>query len=90
MLNVGTPELLLILVVALVVLGPNRLPHAARQVGKAVGELRRISTGFQTELRDAMQEPLVMAPAEPEDEPPARPRRTRPLRAPSTGGDAAG
>lgn len=58
MFNVGTPELLVILLVALVVLGPNKLPDAARQVGKFVGEIRRMSSGFQDELRDAMQEPV--------------------------------
>ena len=58
MFNVGTPELLVILLVALVVLGPNKLPDAARQVGKFVGEVRRMSSGFQDELRDAMQEPV--------------------------------
>lgn len=55
MLNVGAPEVLVILLVALIILGPQRLPEAARQVGRAVGELRRISSGFQAELRDAMQ-----------------------------------
>jgi Tat protein translocase TatB subunit len=59
--NVGTPELLVILLVALIVLGPNKLPDAARQVGKFVGEMRRMSTGFQSELRDAMQEPVSTA-----------------------------
>ena len=58
MFNVGTPELLVILLVALIVLGPNKLPDAARQVGRFVGEVRRMSSGFQTELRDAMQEPV--------------------------------
>lgn len=58
MFNVGTPELLVILLVALIVLGPNRLPDAARQVGKFMGEFRRMSSGFQSELRDAMQEPV--------------------------------
>jgi Tat protein translocase TatB subunit len=60
--NVGSPELLVILVVALLVLGPNKLPEAARQVGKAMGELRRLSSGFQAELRDAMQEPVASKP----------------------------
>jgi Tat protein translocase TatB subunit len=55
-LNVGTPELLVILLVALLVLGPDRLPGAARQVGKVMGDLRRMSSGFQKELRDAMKE----------------------------------
>lgn len=58
MFNVGTPELLVILLVALIVLGPNKLPDAARQVGKFMGEFRRMSSGFQNELRDAMQEPV--------------------------------
>jgi sec-independent protein translocase protein TatB len=56
MFNVGGAEMLVILVVALIVLGPNRLPDAARQAGKWLGEFRRISTGFQREMRDAMNE----------------------------------
>ena len=64
MLNVGTPEMLVILVVALLVLGPNKLPEVARQVGKAMGEIRRLGAGFQAEMRDAMQEPVKLEPAE--------------------------
>ena len=48
----------MVLVVALLVLGPNKLPDAARQVGKAIGEMRKLSTGFQAEMRDAMKEPV--------------------------------
>jgi sec-independent protein translocase protein TatB len=59
--SVGTPEILVILVVALIVLGPNRLPGAARQVGKAMSEFRRVSTDLQTEMRDAFSEPAVTA-----------------------------
>jgi Tat protein translocase TatB subunit len=69
MLNVGTPELLVILVVALVVLGPNKLPGAARQIGRAVAEVRRMSSGFQAELRDAFQEPLEGMTTPVSDEP---------------------
>ena len=79
MFNVGGPEVLVILVVALVVLGPKRLPEAARQVGKAMAEFRRVSTGFQAELRDALNEPVdttpPRAPAQPVD-PPADPLTT--------------
>jgi sec-independent protein translocase protein TatB len=54
MFNVGGGELLVILLVALLVLGPQRLPDAARQLGRVMGDIRRISSGFQQELRDAL------------------------------------
>ena len=56
MLNVGPGELLAILVLALIVLGPDKLPDAIRTVGRVVGELRRISGGFQEELRSALED----------------------------------
>ena len=37
-------------------LGPDRLPGAARSVGKALSEVRRLSSGFQNELRTALDE----------------------------------
>lgn len=75
MLNLGTPELLVILVVALLVLGPTRLPDAARQVGKAMGEVRRVADGFQRELTAAASAEPVPATV------PVRPARRTPLRA---------
>jgi sec-independent protein translocase protein TatB len=59
--NLGGGEVLVILFIALIVLGPNKLPEAARQVGRAVNEIRRISGGFQREMREAMNEPVRMA-----------------------------
>jgi sec-independent protein translocase protein TatB len=56
MFNVGTGELLVILLVALLVLGPEKLPDSARKIGNVVGELRRMSQGFHTEVRKAMDE----------------------------------
>lgn len=58
MFNVGGGELLVILLVALVVLGPTKLPEAARQAGQVMKELRRISSGFQAELKSAMDDPV--------------------------------
>ncbi len=54
MLNVGGPEVLVILLVALIVLGPQQLPKAVRSVGNVMSELRRMSGGFQDEIRSAL------------------------------------
>lgn len=51
--SIGAPEILVIFVVALLVLGPERLPGAMRRAGRVLGELRRIGAGFQAELREA-------------------------------------
>jgi sec-independent protein translocase protein TatA len=51
MFGVGFPELVLIMVVALLVLGPQRLPEVARMLGRAYGQLRRASEEFQNTIR---------------------------------------
>ena len=64
MFNLGPMELLVIVVVALVVLGPQRLPDAMRQVGKAVAEARRWSSSLSTTVQSAFDgEPERPAPA---------------------------
>lgn len=54
--NIGGPELLVVLIIALLVLGPNRLPQAAKSMGKALSEFRRVTGGLQAEVRDAMSQ----------------------------------
>ena len=44
MFGIGTTELMVILVVALIVVGPKQLPKIARTLGKALGEFKRVST----------------------------------------------
>jgi sec-independent protein translocase protein TatB len=56
--NVTGGELVIILLVALIVLGPEKLPDAIRKVGRVYGELRRMSAGFQSELKEALDEPM--------------------------------
>ena len=51
MFGIGLPELVVILAVALIVLGPQRLPEVARMLGRAYGQLRRASEEFQHTLR---------------------------------------
>jgi Tat protein translocase TatB subunit len=61
--NIGGLEVLFVMIVALIVLGPTKLPEAARQVGRFVSEIRRISSGFQKEFREAVQDPIIEAEA---------------------------
>jgi sec-independent protein translocase protein TatB len=57
-INVPGPEkLILLFVIALIVLGPNRLPQAARTLGHFMGELRRMSGSFQDEVKEALADP---------------------------------
>ena len=53
MFNIGMPELLVILSVALIVLGPKRLPDVARALGKAMAEFRKATSGITDELENA-------------------------------------
>jgi len=75
--SLGPAEILVILVVALIVLGPNRLPEAGRQVGKALAEVKRWSQGVQDEIKSAIDPEATGSPPpgipEPAPEPPAPP-----------------
>ena len=51
-MSLGTPEILVCLVVALLVLGPDKLPAAARQVGRAIAEFRKFSAGMQAQVNN--------------------------------------
>src|SRR5688500_11151216 len=53
MLGIGAEELMLVLIVALLVLGPERLPRMARDVGRVVGDLRKTSDEFREEFLQA-------------------------------------
>ena len=48
--NIGTAELMLIFVIALIVVGPRRLPEVARGLGKIVNDLREMSQEFTAQM----------------------------------------
>jgi len=54
--GIGIPELLLILIIALMVFGPERLPEIGRSVGKAVREFREMSADFTAEWQELSKE----------------------------------
>lgn len=58
MFNIQGSELIFLLLVALIVLGPEKLPDAMRRFGKAYGEFKKMANGFQGELRSALDEPM--------------------------------
>ena len=56
MYSIGIPELVLILVIALVVFGPGKLPEIGKAVGKSLREVRSASTEDNTKTIDAKNE----------------------------------
>ena len=56
MFDFDAGKLIVIGLVALIVIGPKELPRVLRQVGQAVGKLRRMAAEFQGQFMDAMRE----------------------------------
>ena len=56
--NVQGSEFIFLLVVALIILGPEKLPDAIRKFGRAYAEFKKMANGFQGEIRSALDEPL--------------------------------
>lgn len=63
MFNIGPWELILILVVALIVVGPGKLPEVAKSLGKATREFKKATTGIKKEFDEAIKS--IDEPAQP-------------------------
>ena len=58
MFNVSGTEFIALLVIGLVVLGPEKLPGVIRRVGQVYREIKNISDGFKQSVADVVDEPL--------------------------------
>jgi TatA/E family protein of Tat protein translocase len=53
--SIGMPELVIILVIALVIFGPRKLPELGRSLGKSLGEFKRASNELRSTLEDEIR-----------------------------------
>jgi TatA/E family protein of Tat protein translocase len=68
MFGIGMTELLIILAVGLLVIGPKKLPELARSLGKGLAEFRRASTEMRREFLEVADEVRIDPPTQPTPE----------------------
>lgn len=56
--NIGIPGLILILVVALVIFGPNKLPEVGKAFGKSIREFKRATEGLADDIKGEVKETI--------------------------------
>jgi sec-independent protein translocase protein TatB len=56
MFDIGWSELLIIAVVAIIVIGPKDLPRVLRNLGRAMGAVRRTASEFKAQFEDAVRD----------------------------------
>ena len=95
MLNIGPQELLIVLILALIVVGPQRLPELSKQIGKGLREFRKVQDDVKGMVKfdlDDSPEPSARRTASPAASatPPGPHRTARPAPAAPTNGRSQG
>jgi sec-independent protein translocase protein TatA len=62
-MNLGMPEIMIILVIALIVFGPRKLPELGKSLGKAMGQFRRASEDFKRTWEQEVELEKTRTPA---------------------------
>ena len=53
--NIGIPELIIVLVLALIIFGPGKLPEVGKSIGKSINEFKRASKEIQNDITDTVE-----------------------------------
>ena len=64
MFNIGGGELLIIILVIIIFIGPSKLPEVANTLGRLSTTIRRLNQSFQDEIRDSFEDPIEEAARE--------------------------
>src|SRR5262245_38688587 len=73
MFDIGPGELVLVAIIGLLVLGPQRLPKVAAEIGKWVGRARRTATQLRRQLEREIELSEIEKPPPPPPQPPTPP-----------------
>ncbi len=67
--NLGMPELMMIMFLALLLFGPKKLPEIGKQIGKALGEFKRASNDLKRSIEDEIEKANISADVLKDDPP---------------------